>query len=146
MSAVSQSSRAILVSKPEPMVTEATENIQVVVDDRERRSGIVEELEKAAGVAVRIERLALGDYCVDGAVLIEGKTAAGFAQSLFDGRLFDQAGRMATSRSGCAPAPSFACPDPVCAWPPRRSNAQLDRKSTRLNSSHLKLSRMPSSA
>ena len=78
MSAVSQTSRAILVSKPEPMVTEATENIQVVVDDRERRSGIVEELEKAAGVAVKIERLALGDYCVDGAVLIERKTAGWF--------------------------------------------------------------------
>ena len=45
-----------------------------------------------------IERLALGDYCVDGAVLIEGKTAAGFAQSLVDGRLFGQAGRMPTSR------------------------------------------------
>jgi hypothetical protein len=37
------------------------------------------------------------DYCVDGAVLIERKTAADFAQSLIDGRLFGQAARMATS-------------------------------------------------
>jgi DNA excision repair protein ERCC-4 len=80
------------------MEIEATGNIQVVVDDRERRSGVVEELEKAAGVALGIERLSLGDYCVDGAVLIERKTAADFAQSLIDGRLFGQAGRMAKSR------------------------------------------------
>jgi DNA excision repair protein ERCC-4 len=79
------------------MVTEAIENIQIVVDDRERPSGIVAELEKLGGVVVKIEHLALGDYCIDGAVLIERKTAADFAQSLIDGRLFGQAGRMATS-------------------------------------------------
>ena len=78
-------------------MNQVKENIQIVVDDRERPSGVVAELEKLGGVVVKIEHLLLGDYCIDGAVLIERKTAADFAQSLIDGRLFGQAGRMATS-------------------------------------------------
>jgi DNA excision repair protein ERCC-4 len=75
-------------------VTTTVENVQIVVDDRERPSGVIAELEKAERVVVKIEHLSVGDYCVDGAVLIERKTAADFAQSLIDGRLFNQAGRM----------------------------------------------------
>jgi ERCC4-type nuclease len=55
------------------MVTEAIENIQI---DRERPSGVAAELENLGGVVVKIEHLALGDSCIDGAVLIERKTAA----------------------------------------------------------------------
>jgi ERCC4-type nuclease len=54
-------------------------------------------LEKAPDVVVKIEHLSVGDYCVDGAVLIERKTASDFAQSLIDGRLFGQAGRISSS-------------------------------------------------
>ena len=79
------------------MVPKINEKVQIVVDDRERPSGVIEELEKALDVVVKIEHLPLGDYCVDGAVLIERKTAADFAQSLIDGRLFGQAGRMSSS-------------------------------------------------
>ena len=79
------------------MTIENMEEVQIVVDDRERPSGVAAELEKADGVVVKIEHLSLGDYCVDGAVLIERKTAADFAQSLIDGRLFGQAGRMSSS-------------------------------------------------
>jgi DNA excision repair protein ERCC-4 len=79
------------------MVTKSSERLQIVADDRERPSGVVLELEKLDRVVVKIERLSIGDYCVDGAVLIERKTAADFAQSLIDGRLFAQAGRMSTS-------------------------------------------------
>jgi DNA excision repair protein ERCC-4 len=79
------------------MVPKTNEKVQIVVDDRERPSGVIEELEKALAVVVKIEHLPLGDYCVDGAVLIERKTAADFAQSLIDGRLFGQAGRMSSS-------------------------------------------------
>jgi DNA excision repair protein ERCC-4 len=79
------------------MVTEAIEKVQIAVDDRERSSGIVAELEKLDGVIVKMEHLAVGDYCIDGAVLIERKTAVDFAQSLMDGRLFAQASRMAAS-------------------------------------------------
>jgi hypothetical protein len=49
------------------------------------------------GVVVRIEHLGVGDYSIDGAVLIERKTATDFAQSLMDGRLFSQAKQMANS-------------------------------------------------
>jgi DNA excision repair protein ERCC-4 len=79
------------------VVTKTIENVEIVVDDRERPSGIVAELERLGGVAVKIKHLELGDYCIDSAVLIERKSAADFAQSLIDGRLFGQAGRMATS-------------------------------------------------
>jgi DNA excision repair protein ERCC-4 len=79
------------------MATKTIEKVEVVVDDRERPSGVAAELEKAEGVVVKIEHLPLGDYCVDGAVLIERKTAADFAASLIDGRLFGQAGRMSSS-------------------------------------------------
>jgi DNA excision repair protein ERCC-4 len=73
------------------------QTVEIVVDDRERPSGVLAELEKAGKAIVKIEHLSVGDYCVDGAVLIERKTAADFAQSLMDGRLFSQAGRMSSS-------------------------------------------------
>ena len=77
--------------------SENYQTVEIVADDRERPSGVVAELEKAGKVIVKIEHLSVGDYCVDGAVLIERKTAADFAQSLMDGRLFSQAGRMSSS-------------------------------------------------
>ena len=79
------------------MVTGAVEKVQIVVDDRERPCRVVAELEKLDGLIVKIEHLTVGDYCIDGAVLIERKTAADFAQSLIDGRLFGQAKLMASS-------------------------------------------------
>ena len=69
------------MSNPKFMVTEAIEKVQIVVDDRERPSGVVAELEKLDGLVLKIEHLTVGDYCIDGAVLIERKTAAHFAQS-----------------------------------------------------------------
>ena len=64
------------LKRPPILVTEAIEKVEVVVDDRERPSGTVAELEKLDGLVVKIENLAVGDYCIDGAVLIERKTAA----------------------------------------------------------------------
>ena len=64
------------------------QTVEIVADDRERPSGMVAELQKAGQAIVKIERLSVGDYCVDGAVLIERKTALDFAQSLMEGRLF----------------------------------------------------------
>jgi DNA excision repair protein ERCC-4 len=73
------------------------QNVLILVDDRERPSGVADELEKLSGLAVRVEHLTVGDYDVDGAVLIERKTATDFAQSLIDGRLFRQAKHMSAS-------------------------------------------------
>ena len=50
------------------MVTEAIEKVQIVVDDRERPSGVVAELEKLDGLVLKIEHLNVGDYCIDGAL------------------------------------------------------------------------------
>jgi DNA excision repair protein ERCC-4 len=79
------------------MLNPSIENVLILVDDRERPSGVAEELEKLSGVLVRIEHLAVGDYHIDGTVLIERKSAKDFAQSLIDGRLFRQAKQMADS-------------------------------------------------
>jgi DNA excision repair protein ERCC-4 len=46
---------------------------------------------------VRMGRLTTGDYLIDDEVLVERKTAADFAASLVDGRLFPQAARLAHS-------------------------------------------------
>jgi DNA excision repair protein ERCC-4 len=73
------------------------EKTRVVVDHRERPSGIIELLTQFEDVLVTIETLSIGDYRVDDAVLVERKTAADFAQSLVDGRLFSQARRLANS-------------------------------------------------
>jgi DNA excision repair protein ERCC-4 len=83
-------------------VKRSIESVQILVDDREKPSGVVEELEKLSGVVVKIEHLTVGDYNIDGMVIIERKTAADFAQSLIDGRLFSQAGHMARSLSRTA--------------------------------------------
>ena len=79
------------------MLNPFIENVVILVDDRERPSGVPEELGKLSGVVVRIEHLAVGDYSIDGAVLIERKSAKDFAQSLTDGRLFRQAKQMSNS-------------------------------------------------
>ena len=79
------------------MLDPQIENVTILVDDRERPSGVAEELEKLSGVLVRIEHLAVGDYNIDGTVLIERKSAKDFAQSLMEGRLFSQAKQMADS-------------------------------------------------
>ena len=72
----------------------SNKKVQIVADDRERPSGVVEELKKHLDVSVSVERLATGDYCVDGTVLFERKSATDFARSLIEGRLFGQASRM----------------------------------------------------
>ena len=79
------------------MLDPLIENVTILFDDRERPSGVAEELEKLSGVLVRIEHLAVGDYNIDGSVLIERKSAKDFAHSLMDGRLFIQAKQMADS-------------------------------------------------
>jgi DNA excision repair protein ERCC-4 len=100
-----ESKESVPAFPPIPIGACGIENYQTVVivaDDRERPSGVIAELGKAGKAIVKVEHLSVGDYCVDGAVLIERKTAADFAESLMDGRLFSQAGRMASSP--CRPA------------------------------------------
>jgi len=69
--------------------------IAIAVDDREVRSSVPDILRGREDVVVSVRRLPLGDYEIDGGLLIERKTLLDLAQSLKDGRLFRQAWRLA---------------------------------------------------
>jgi DNA excision repair protein ERCC-4 len=70
--------------------------MRIVVDDRERADGrVLAALRTCDGATVEIARLAVGDYHVERRVLVERKSAADFAASLIDGRLFRQAAVLA---------------------------------------------------
>jgi len=67
--------------------------IRVYADVREEASGIPRMLESMGLVVIR-EQLPLGDYILPGEVIVERKSSSDYANSLFDGRLFDQVSRM----------------------------------------------------
>ncbi|HPA19143.1 MAG TPA: ERCC4 domain-containing protein [Verrucomicrobiae bacterium] len=71
--------------------------VRVVIDHRERGSEAARVLEATQGVSAEYAELKTGDYLVADRVLFERKTMADFAQSVMDGRLFQQAGRLARS-------------------------------------------------
>ncbi len=68
---------------------------RIVVDDRERFSGVADALLRRPGVTIAVRRLQLGDYQVAGSLIVERKTLSDFAVSVVDGRLFTQASRLA---------------------------------------------------
>lgn len=69
------------------------ENIRIVVDERERKSGIPKLLQ-AIGVNVEVKTLPIGDYIVSHETVVERKSIHDFISSIFDGRLFDQCNRL----------------------------------------------------
>src|SRR6266849_5617456 len=75
------------------------------VDFSERNATLVDLARACGDFDVRMDRLDVGDYCVDGSVVIERKTYVDFAMSLADGRLFPQAAALARSphRRGATP-------------------------------------------
>ncbi len=73
-------------------------NVDLRIDFREQRSGIIEELEKISGeFTFRIEQLETGDYWIGDRIIIERKTLNDFLASLKTGRIFQQGYRMAQS-------------------------------------------------
>lgn len=72
--------------------------IQVIVDDRETNRAVLETLRGLSETDVTVRRLELGDYELDGRLLFERKTLPDLAASIKDGRLFQQACRLASSR------------------------------------------------
>ncbi len=66
---------------------------RVYVDYREKGSGVPEALQELGAVVV-YDRLGVGDYIVSDRIAVERKTMSDLAQSVFDGRLFDQARRL----------------------------------------------------
>jgi len=68
-------------------------SFRVVVDKRERRSGVPSIL-KSLGLNVQYSTLDIGDYVIPSGYIIERKAANDFVNSLFSGRLFEQAKRL----------------------------------------------------
>jgi len=69
------------------------ENLRIVVDERERKSGIPDLL-KSVGLNIEMKTLLIGDYIVAPETVVEGKSIKDFLASVFDGRLFDQCSRL----------------------------------------------------
>jgi|TARA_B100000470_G_C19701806_1_gene351291 DNA excision repair protein ERCC-4 len=69
------------------------EDIRIVIDERERKSGIPKLLQ-AIGVNVEVKTLPIGDYIVSHETVVERKSIHDFMSSVFDGRLFDQCNRL----------------------------------------------------
>lgn len=68
-----------------------TRRVEIICDDRERGSGVVEALGRREDVWVCVRRLSRGDYLIDGRILVERKSVCDLARSIVDGRLFRQA-------------------------------------------------------
>ena len=69
------------------------ENLRIIVDDRERKSGIPELL-KSVGLNLEMKTLPIGDYIVAPETVVERKSIRDLMASVFDGRLFDQCSRL----------------------------------------------------
>ena len=69
------------------------ENLRIVVDEREKKSGIPDLL-RAVGINLEIKTLPVGDYIVAPETIVERKSVSDLISSIFDGRLFDQCNRL----------------------------------------------------
>ncbi|MBA4447824.1 MAG: heavy metal resistance protein CzcA [Nitrosopumilaceae archaeon] len=69
------------------------ENLRIIVDERERKSGIPELL-KSVGLNLEMKTLPIGDYIVAPETIVERKSIRDLMASVFDGRLFDQCTRL----------------------------------------------------
>ncbi|MEM2850671.1 MAG: ERCC4 domain-containing protein [Candidatus Bathyarchaeia archaeon] len=67
--------------------------VRIIVDERERQSGVPELLAKFGG-KIEYRFLSVGDYVLSSECAVERKDAHDFVNSLFSGRLFDQAYRL----------------------------------------------------
>lgn len=74
---------------------EPSTRVSILVDDREANSPVPAALKQLRDVTVRFQRLAVGDYLVEGRCVFERKTVVDFAASIVDGRLFLQAHKLA---------------------------------------------------
>jgi len=71
--------------------------VYTIVDDLESAGVVPPALARRRDATIEVARLSVGDYCVQRRVLVERKTAADFAASLIDGRLFRQAAALAAA-------------------------------------------------
>jgi ERCC4-type nuclease len=74
---------------------DASQTFSIVVDDRESAGTVLAALQRRECVQLRVERLPVGDYRIDDALLFERKTLRDLVASIKDGRLFAQGLRLA---------------------------------------------------
>ena len=73
--------------------------VEIIVDHRERASGVVEELSKYPDVQILVKELPVADYILSDRVAVERKSVQDFVNSIIDGRLFEQATALAQAFS-----------------------------------------------
>ena len=72
--------------------------VNLKIDFREQRSGVVEEIGKLADmISFELVTLPVGDYLIEDKIIIERKTLSDFLVSIKNGRIFQQAYRIAQS-------------------------------------------------
>jgi DNA excision repair protein ERCC-4 len=69
---------------------------RVVADERERASGVPDELSKL-NVRVYFSRLAVGDYVLNPEIVVERKSVRDLVSSVYDSRLFYQAAKISSA-------------------------------------------------
>ncbi len=69
-------------------------SIHVEVDYREINSGVIPALLAKEDIVVKEKKLSIGDYIINGHIVVERKTTKDFIVSIIDGRLFSQASRL----------------------------------------------------
>lgn len=79
------------------MTQRGASTFPLVIDDRELRGPMADALAQIGAFDIAVQRLALGDYLVDRALLFERKTLRDLVASIKEGRLFSQALRLAES-------------------------------------------------
>ena len=71
--------------------------MHIVIDDRERRSGILAALTDFPDLEVSVDHLSVGDYHVENRFFVERKRLDDLVASIADGRLFSQISRLSRS-------------------------------------------------
>ena len=77
-------------------------HINIIADDRENKSDVINFLSEIENVDLSIQRLSMGDYQVENRLIVERKTMNDFAISIIDGRLFKQMIRLENSNTKSA--------------------------------------------
>jgi DNA excision repair protein ERCC-4 len=70
------------------------DKLRIVVDERERKSGIPDLLRAIGMINIEMKTLPVGDYIVAPETVVERKSIKDLISSVFDGRLFDQCNRL----------------------------------------------------
>jgi DNA excision repair protein ERCC-4 len=71
----------------------------IIVDDRERASGLAQQLKELTPFTIEVRRLKIGDILVRNMILIERKTTQDLISSILNGRLESQLNNLAAQKN-----------------------------------------------